>query len=360
MGGLLYREDMDEVRARLTAWWHGGDIGRPVMHVLAPRDRPLLDITPRPRPEGWVTDYSTSDLGYRVHLATVQCNQTWYLGEAAPYVSPDLGPGCLGLYLGCKGVEERDTVWFRRCIAEKATARFDLDPANFYWDFTLRLTQEQLRVGRGKFLLQFPDLIEGLDTLAAMRGAELLLDDLLTDPDWVHGCLRRITDRYFHCYDILYDLMRDEVGGSYFWIWAPGRMVKLQCDCSAMIGPAMFADFMLPVLQEMTERVSYSMYHWDGPGALPHLDSLLSLPRLGMIQWVPGAGLEPPDHPRWWPLYHRILDAGKSPFVHYCTGEDALCALKREFGARFGRFFIVMGAPNRTGGKKLLELAELG
>ena len=51
--------------------------------------------------------------------------------------------------------------------------------------------------------------------------------------------------------------MRDEVGGSCYWVWAPGRTAKFQCDFSAMISPAMFNEFMLPVLGEMCERVSY-------------------------------------------------------------------------------------------------------
>jgi len=357
MAALLYREDMDEVRARLTSWWHGGDIGRPVMRVFAPRERPVLDIPPRPAPPGWVTDYATSDFDYRVYLAEVRCNQQWYLGEAVPYVSADLGPNCLALYLGCEGVEERDTVWFRPCITDKASARFDYDPDNFYWDFTERLVREETRLGRDKYLVEFPDLIEGLDTLAAMRGTQRLLEDLMTDPEWVHHCMRLITDRYFRYYDMLYDMIRDEVGGSYFWIWAPGRMVKLQCDFAAMIGPEMFSEFMLPVLEEMTERVSYSMFHWDGPGALPHLDALLSLPRLGMIQWVPGAGIEPPDHPRWWPLYHRILEAGKRPFVYDCASEESLRAMKREFGTQLNRFYIMMNVSDRATGERMLRVA---
>jgi len=82
-------------------------------------------------------------------------------------------------------------------------ARFEFRKDNVYWDFSTRLAREQLRLGRGKFLLQLPDLIEGLDTLAAMRGNERLLIDLTERPNWVHACLRQITDRYFHCYDIL-------------------------------------------------------------------------------------------------------------------------------------------------------------
>jgi hypothetical protein len=93
-----------------------------------------------------------------------------------------------------------------------------------------------------------------------------LLHDLIERPEWVHSCLHKITDLYFRYYDIVYDPIRDEVGGSVFWVWAPGRVAQFQCDFSAMISPDMFGDFIVQILTEMTERVSYSRYHWDGQG----------------------------------------------------------------------------------------------
>jgi hypothetical protein len=342
MPTLLYREDIDAVRERLTKWWNGGDIGRPVMLLTAPREEPLEKVRVLPKPRGWVTDYSTGSFPYRVNLAARRYVKTWCLGERVPSVAPDLGPGTLALYLGSRGVELPGTVWFSPCITSPEMARFEYDPKNFYWNFTLRLAREQARIGKGKFQIEFPDLIEGLDILASMRGTELLLMDLLERPEWVRQCLRKITDLYFRHYDVLYDLMRDEVGGSVFWAWAPGRVAKLQCDFSAMISPALFKEFMVPVLTEMTERLSYSLYHWDGPGAIPHHDLLLSIPRLNMIQWTTGAGAEPTQHSRWWPLYHKTFEAGKKVFIHV-DGEltpARLAPLKREFGRKFKQFLI--------------------
>ncbi|MBS3762988.1 MAG: hypothetical protein KGZ25_06765, partial [Planctomycetes bacterium] len=311
MSALLYREDMDRVRERLTTWWNGGDIGRPAMQITAPRAEPIEDIKVMPEPEGWVTRYSTSNFEYRVNLSARACINRYFLADAVPSVSPDLAPNCLALFLGCNGVERDGTVWCEPCVDEPEEIEFRYDEDNFYWDFCLRLAREQLSIGEGKFLLQFPDLIEGLDTLAAMRSTNCLLTDLIERPDWVHDCLRQITDRYFHHYDILYDMIRDEVNGSIFWAWAPGRMAKFQCDFSAMISPEMFGEFMVPVLTEMCQRVNYSMYHWDGPGAIPHHDHLLSIDPLPMLQWTPGAGQEPTWHRKWWPMYHKTFDAGK-------------------------------------------------
>jgi len=223
-------------------------------------------------------------------------------------------------------------VWAKPCLRHPESAEFAYDPDNRYWRFSLAAFTEVRRLAGGKMLQQFPDLIEGLDTLAAMRGTENLLEDLCDRPEWVHASLRKLTDLYFRYYDVLYELLRDEVGGSVFWAWAPGRMVKLQCDFSAMISPDMFAEFMVPVLKEMTERTGYSMYHWDGPGAICHHDHLLSIPNLDMLQWTPGAGVEETWHKRWWPLYHKTLEAGKKLYIAGLHDKEQLLAFRREFG----------------------------
>lgn len=348
---------MDEVRDRLTVWWNGGDIGRPVMQLRAPRRKPLEDIKAMREPNGWVTNYSARNFEYRVNLSARALVNTHFMGEAVPTVAPDLAPNCLALYLGCHGVEEPGTVWCEPVIDRPGDARFVFDPANFYWNFTLRLGNAQLALGKGRFLVAFPDLIEGLDTLAALRGTKNLLLDMRKRPEWVKGCLRQITDRYFHYYDVLYDMLRDEVGGSNFWAWAPGRMAKFQCDFSAMVSPAMFGEFMAPVLKEMCERVSYCMYHWDGPGALPHHDHILSIPRLKVLQWTPGWGREPPSHKRWWPIYHKTIDAGKGVFIA-CDTVENLKALKEEFGQGLKRFMISMEAKSRRQGEEILKLVS--
>jgi len=357
MSGLQYCPHVDEVRARLTTWWNGGDIGRPAIMLSAPRAEPWEVVPEMPQPKGWVTGYSTSNYPYRVNCSARACTRTQYFGEAVPAVAPDLAPNCLALYLGCHGVEMPGTVWCEPFITDPAAARFDYTPDNFYWNFTTRVTRAVQARTRGQFAQAFPDLIEGLDTLEAMRGGQTLLVDLLDRPEWVRACLRQITDRYFRYYDVLYDLIRDEVGGSVFWAWAPGRMAKFQCDFSAMISKDMFGEFMVPVLREMTERVSYCMYHWDGPGAIQHHDHLLSLPRLSMLQWTPGAGAEPTWDRRWWPLYHKTLDAGKKLFIWADTA-DTLRALKKEFGVQSKGFYIGMGAASAAEARELLRLAE--
>ena len=82
MGGLLYREDIDEVRKRLTLWWNSGDIGRPAMLITAPRSKSLEEIKPAPKLKDFIPEGSAGNFDYRVYLSATACVNTIYLAEA--------------------------------------------------------------------------------------------------------------------------------------------------------------------------------------------------------------------------------------------------------------------------------------
>ena len=57
-----------------------------------------------------------------------------------------------------------------------------------------------------------------------------------------------------------------------------------------------------------------------------------------MLQWTPGAGVENVMHPRWWPYYHKTIEAGKKLIVG--GSREEIVALKREFGTDLKQFLI--------------------
>ena len=134
-------------------------------------------------------------------------------------------------------------------------------------------------------------------------------------------------------------------------------MSKLQCDFAAMISPAMFGEFMVPVLRQMTERLDHTMFHWDGPGALEHHDHLLSIPELDMLQWTPGAGAEPCWDSRWWTYYHKTVEQGKSLLVNAGNG-DCLADLKREFGPKLKRFMLTLSVDGPEKAQEALTIVS--
>jgi hypothetical protein len=118
------------------------------------------------------------------------------------------------------------------------------------------------------------------------------------------------------------------------------------------------AAILLPPRRRWKAARLYSLYHWDGPGAICHLDALLSLPRLDAIQWQPGAGDEPQWQAHWWPTFHRLLDAGKRPYI-YGGGRAEPLALKREFGEQCKQMLLTCRAETAGEARELVRLMEL-
>jgi hypothetical protein len=58
------------------------------------------------------------------------------------------------------------------------------------------------------------------------------------------------------------------------------------------------------------EHKEVSIYHWDGPGQIPHLGSLLDIKPLTAIQWTPGDGKPGACDECWFPFYRRIQEKG--------------------------------------------------
>ncbi len=92
-----------------------------------------------------------------------------------------------------------------------------------------------------------------------------------------------------------------------------------QCDFSCMISREMFDEFQLPVLTEEINALKGNIYHFDGPDALQHTESLCSIDNLHMIQWQPGVGHYDTD---WTWLYEKIDSLGTGLVFQGFSGLD--------------------------------------
>lgn len=356
---MQFKPDWDSAKQRLAAWWHGEVIDRFVLQVTAPRaERIGPDVPPPDTPAELIDRWL--DPAYRVRNAEQHFSSTWFGGEAFPYFDPHLGPGSLALYVGSEPVFADDTVWYQPCLPDLDNRPpLRVDPANRWWQATKALVNEGLRRGQGRYLAAIPDLIENLDTVASLRGTARLLWDLVDHPRQIRELQREVLEAYFECYDELYAMVSPASDGccfSAFQVWAPGRMAKLQCDFSAMISPAMFEEFVLPYLSEQCERLDYSVYHLDGPDAVRHLDLLLSIPRLNVLQWTPGANQPGVGAEQWFDIYGRARKAGKSLLlagVHPNEMARLVDALGPE------GLLVSTGVSSQTEGQELLRAAKI-
>ena len=115
-----------------------------------------------------------------------------------------------------------------------------------------------------------------------------------------------LTPLWFEIYEGIHRSIREKLIGSSTWLsaWSPGRWYPTSCDFVALVSPQMFDEFILPDIIAEVEWLDQSLYHLDGPDAIVHLDSLLNIPKLGGIQWGPGAASSSMLH--WIPLLKRI------------------------------------------------------
>ena len=74
---------------------------------------------------------------------------------------------------------------------------------------------------------------------------------------------------------------------------------------------------MLPSLRREAAFVGKMVYHLDGSGELPHIDQLLTVDNLHAVQWVAEPALERELNETWYPLYKKIIDAGKKIVIYY-------------------------------------------
>lgn len=308
---LNWKPDWDEARAALTAWWEHRGLA---VAAVAPKDEPWEAL---PKPEERTTEDRWTNADHWTRESLHYLSRHYFGGAALPAFSAMIGgPGSLGLFLGATGRPGPDTLWYEPVICDpEAHPPLRLDREGEWWKRHFDVLEGAVQENRGCYLVGFPDLIENMDTLAQLRDGQLLLLDLLERPDWVKKQIERINQCFFEAYDAMLPYVSDAWGGTTFTafgLWAPGKVAKVQCDISCMIGPEMFREFVLPSLTEQCAWLDYSMYHLDGTNALHHLDALLEIEPLDAIEWTPQAGLPGGGSPQWYDLYKRIKAGGKS------------------------------------------------
>ena len=168
--------------------------------------------------------------------------------------------------------------------------------------------------------------------------------------------MKETQNAWFEAYARLETVLDRRINpGHSYWtpIYSEKPYAMLQCDFSYMISPAHFDRFVRPELAESCRRLNgNAFYHLDGVGQLPHLDSLLSIPDLKGVQWIPGAGAKPMTE--WMDVYRRILAAGKLAQV-FCALDD-IPVFERELGSLRNMVFLTWFPAERLDdAKRLLD-----
>lgn len=288
------KADIAEARERVEAWWRLDTLDRPIMIVSAPRDGaeaydgPITDDM-----DAWWTspEYVLPRLEHNLL-------NTYFAGEAMPVIYP-VSTGLVSItnkYLGAPNVYiDRRTSWSDPIIDDwKARPRFAFDPTNVWWQKTELLLHAGVKLiqdRRYEAYVGLPDLNGPTEVLSGLRGSQELATDFYDHPEEIKPALREVQDVWFEAYERCTDIC-SALGGHFNWmrVWSERPMIDLQSDVSCLISARMFDEYFLPFIAEQARRIERTIYHLDGPDAIRHLDSLMSIDEIDAIQWVQGAG----------------------------------------------------------------------
>lgn len=315
-----WKSNLEETKERYINWWNHKGIILNMWEHFQEGVQPHADIMP-PAP---AKDLSQKwfDPQWRAEYLDWYVAHSSLMADILPVANTQLGPGSLAAILG--GVFEggEDTIWIHP--APDFSDEIIFNPEHPNWILHKELLKACKAKANGHYYVGMPDLMEGLDVLAALKGTDRVLLDTVMQPEILEQQMQQINDIYFKVFDELYDIIRegDEMAFCYFSSWAPGKMSKLQSDISTMISQDDYRRFVQPFIREQCQKIDYTLYHLDGVGAMHHLPALLEIEELNAIQWTPGVGEPQGGSPKWYDLYKKILAGGKSVMACWVTLDE--------------------------------------
>ena len=315
-----WKLNLEETKKHYVDWWNHKGIVLNMWEHFQEGVTPHADVPMPPAPKD--LNQKWFDPQWRAEYLDWYVAHSCLKADMLPVANTQLGPGSLAAILG--GVFEggEDTIWIHPNPDYTDDIRFDPNHPN--WLLHKELLKACKAKAQGHYYIGMPDLMEGMDVLAAMKGTDKVLLDTVMQPEVLEHQMQQINDIYFQVFDELYDIIRegDEMAFCYFSAWAPGKMAKLQSDISTMISVDDYRRFVQPFIRQQCQRLDYTLYHLDGVGATHHLPALLEIEELNAIQWTPGVGEPQGGSPKWYDLYKKILGAGKSIMACWVTLDE--------------------------------------
>lgn len=354
MGAMLYKEDWEKSKERLAALWENEIVDRCCVAVTAPKDGSTYREEEPPDNEDDLFRYYM-DKEWLLERYTKKFENTYFGGEAFPCIWPNFGTaGHAKYFKGSKFHCAKDTIWYEPIINDWEKDRLEYDPKGEVLSLEKKILKHLADKGKGKFFVAMPDNCGVIDALAHLRGTDNLLFDLLDEPGMVKASTAVIQEALIKSSGELLDIIKEnnDNGSTHGWMytWSGGRHMQLQVDFSVMISPEMFEEFALPEMEETAAWLDNSVYHLDGQEEIRHLDMILSVKKLNMIQWTPVAGQ--PKTSGFIPVLQRIQKAGKGLVL--IPGKDEIEKLMSELSPK-GLILVIKDAESESEAKEIIK-----
>ena len=346
---LEFKPDFARARETWAAFWRG-ESKRPMINIVIPKP----GVTPVKHPL-YLAGYD-GNFEPVIDQALAWADSHDFIGESIPFYCVEFGSDTFASFLGCElDVQiEHKTSWSKPFVKDWDDTEIKFRPESEWWQRTVEFIKALRARIDGKMLIAPPLLCGNLDAVAAVRGIENLLMDLIEQPEKVKRALDDVNRAYARVLDE-YEKLLDF--GKYGSInaeafYTPGRHTRPQCDMSVMIGPDMFSEFVVPALEFEASIADTFVYHLDGPEAIKHVEALCAIEKLDLITWVPGVAHR---HLDWTELYDKIAALGKGYGLYVEDHEKVKELARRPYGHKLQ---ISTTARTKTEAEELIAALE--
>lgn len=225
--------------------------------------------------------------------------------------------------LGCRLQRSGQTVWAEeRKASWEELERLSLSPENpwlkKYIEFVRVLTDH----ADGAYPVGIPILRGVSDMMGALRGHTESILDLMESPAESRALAERTADALIQVTKEHHKATKPFHGGYFieqYSLWAPGPLVRLQEDESAVYSPDLYRETVLENDRRIAQAFPYSLIHLHS-SSLFLLDDFLSIKELGVFQINRDVGEM--GMPELMPFLERIQDAGRRIFLRGPLGAE--------------------------------------
>jgi len=318
-------------------WWTD-KLDRPLFNIQIYGAEPDIE-----KPEGEILPalfYYDFDIPADViikHAEYSLCSRK-YLCDAYPSYLPDFGAGVNAGFQGAAFSVGAGTVWYGPDGAnDMETFHIAHRPESALYQKIMEIYEKADAYFGGDIVLGMTHLNNGIDIPARFFGADEFCTALYDKPEHVERLVWENHSNFIRYVDMISAAMKRNRGFTCSGgILALEPWMGLQSDFSVMINTNLFKRFVLPELAECCRVFpKYNFYHIDGREQLHHLDTLLEIPQLQVLQFQRGVDRRPERE--WMHVFKKIRDAGKK--IWYTGTEEGMNSLADALGSLRGVYW---------------------
>lgn len=357
----VYKPDWKEARQRMIDWWAGKKVDRAIALVSAPLDPPA-----NPLRREFINDVPGKYIDEEIVFNNLEygLERAFWGGEAFPRHYVYFGPMFGNAWLGCEPTFADKTTWYkpRYESIDDLADNFQFDRNNRWWLLTKEIIRRSTERSEGRYLTTLTGIGSIIDIVAGLIGESNCLIAMMETPEKVRTARDKIAVLGRETYEEICRITAEYRDGYIDWmkVWSDKPLRTNQCDLCVMISPDMFRDFVVDDLQSTYDYVDRAIYHLDGEEQIRHLDMLLAMEKIKVIQWVPSARANQPEYRdpmNWIDLFKRIQAAGKSVLIS--TPPERIRELLQKIDP--GKVILTTSCPDRkTAEETLSTLDDIG